>query len=52
MDGVMAATASRYVDFAPPSIGSSEIDEAIAVLKSGWLSTGPRVVRFEHAFSE
>ncbi len=37
--------------FAPPSIGEPEIDEVVAVLKSGWLTTGARVRAFEEAFA-
>jgi len=38
------------VPFFRPSIGQAEIDEVLAVLKSGWLTTGPRVKRFEEEF--
>lgn len=41
----------RGVDFAPPAIGAGEIDEVVATLRSGWLSTGPRVHRFEREFA-
>ncbi len=37
--------------FAPPVIGQAEIDEVVAALQSGWLSTGPRVKQFEQAFA-
>ena len=37
--------------FAPPAIGPEEIREVTATLESGWLSTGPRVRRFEQAFA-
>ena len=40
------------VPFFRPNIGQAEIDEVVAVLRSGWLTTGPRVQRFEQAFSE
>jgi len=40
------------VPFAPPDIGAPEIAEVVATLESGWLSTGPRVRRFEEAFAE
>jgi dTDP-4-amino-4,6-dideoxygalactose transaminase len=40
------------VGFAPPAIGAREIDEVVATLQSGWLSTGPRVRQFEQAFAE
>src|SRR5205085_4617511 len=36
----------------PPLIGEAEIAEVLAVLRSGWLSTGPRVRQFERAFAE
>jgi dTDP-4-amino-4,6-dideoxygalactose transaminase len=39
------------VPFSPPDIGGAEIAEVIATLESGWLSTGPRVHRFEEAFA-
>jgi dTDP-4-amino-4,6-dideoxygalactose transaminase len=41
-------------DFLPlsrPSIGSEEIEEVAACLRSGWLTSGPRVTRFEEAFA-
>lgn len=45
-------TSSREpVAFAPPLLGQAEIDEAVAVLESGWLSTGPRVRQFEREFA-
>jgi dTDP-4-amino-4,6-dideoxygalactose transaminase len=47
----MTTSVDLQVDFAPPSIGDAEIEEVVAVLKSGWLSTGPRVARFERAFA-
>jgi dTDP-4-amino-4,6-dideoxygalactose transaminase len=40
------------VPFSPPEIGAAEIAEVVATLESGWLSTGPRVRRFEQAFAE
>ncbi|HUU32461.1 MAG TPA: aminotransferase class I/II-fold pyridoxal phosphate-dependent enzyme, partial [Vicinamibacterales bacterium] len=45
------ASAPAAVRFAPPVIGQAEIDEVVATLQSGWLSTGPRVTRFEQAFA-
>ncbi len=44
------ATAT-FVPFAPPTIGPEEIREVTSTLESGWLSTGPRVRRFEQAFA-
>ncbi len=39
------------VPFFRPSITEAEIDEVVATLRSGWLTTGPRVKRFEEAFA-
>jgi dTDP-4-amino-4,6-dideoxygalactose transaminase len=47
-----AASADEVVPFAPPSIGPEEIAEVVEALESGWLSTGPRVAKFEKAFAE
>jgi len=44
-------TAVESVPFAPPAIGAEVIAEVIATLESGWLSTGPRVRRFEAEFA-
>jgi len=41
-----------HVKFAPPAIGELEIAEVVATLRSGWLSTGPRVRQFERAFAD
>ncbi len=46
------ALATDIVSFSPPAIGPEETAEVIATLESGWLSTGPRVRRFEQAFAE
>src|SRR5262245_62219357 len=46
------ATADKTVQFAPPTIGQAEIDEVVAAMKSGWLTTGPRVREFERRFAE
>src|SRR4051812_42252052 len=39
------------VPFFRPSITQAEIDEVVAVLKSGWLTTGPRTKQFEADFA-
>lgn len=46
-----AIAPARAVPFSPPAVGAEEIAEVIATLESGWLSTGPRVSRFEAAFA-
>jgi len=44
--------ATGIVPFAAPEIGPEEAAEVMATLESGWLSTGPRVRRFEQAFAQ
>ncbi|HKD19998.1 MAG TPA: DegT/DnrJ/EryC1/StrS family aminotransferase [Thermoanaerobaculia bacterium] len=39
------------VPFFRPDIREPEIDEVVASLRSGWLTTGPRVKRFEEEFA-
>jgi dTDP-4-amino-4,6-dideoxygalactose transaminase len=46
-----AAGAKRDVPFFKPDIRDDEVDEVVAVLRSGWLTTGPRVKQFEQAFA-
>ena len=43
---------STAVPFFRPNVTDAEIDEVVAALRSGWLTTGPRVKRFEEAFAE
>ena len=42
---------AEFLPFALPEIDDAEIAEVVAVLKSGWLTTGPKVQQFEQAFS-
>jgi dTDP-4-amino-4,6-dideoxygalactose transaminase len=39
------------VPFFRPDLSGGEVEEAVAVLRSGWLTTGPRVRRFEEEFA-
>jgi dTDP-4-amino-4,6-dideoxygalactose transaminase len=39
------------VPYFRPSIGDAEIDEVVATLRSGWLTTGPRCREFEERFA-
>ena len=41
-----------FLPFSRPTISDREIDEVVDSLKSGWLTTGPKVAKFEKAFSE
>src|SRR5947209_17253762 len=38
--------------FAPPDIRSDDIEEFVAALRSGWITTGPRTRLFEQKFAE
>lgn len=40
-----------FIPFSPPSLGKEEITEVIDTLRSGWITTGPKVRRFEKMFS-
>ena len=41
-----------HVPFFRPSISEAEIEEVLACLRSGWLTSGPRVKRFEDHFAQ
>jgi len=39
---------SKPIPFFRPEIGSDEINEVVAALRSGWLTTGPKTKQFEN----
>jgi len=41
-----------FLDFSPPHIGEDEIKEVIDTLRSDWITTGPKVRRFEEEFAD
>src|SRR3990170_7472370 len=41
-----------FLQFSRPDIGQDEIDEVVDTLRSGWLTSGPKVQAFEAAFRE
>jgi dTDP-4-amino-4,6-dideoxygalactose transaminase len=47
-----SASTSSSVPFFRPSLSEAEIEEVIDTLRSGWLTTGPKVKRFESQFAE
>jgi len=47
---VAGSSAEPFLPFALPEIGEEEIEEVVATLRSGWLTGGPRVQRFEEGF--
>jgi dTDP-4-amino-4,6-dideoxygalactose transaminase len=44
--------AGTLIPFHIPTIGDDEINEVIATLRSGWLTSGGRVARFEEEFRQ
>jgi len=43
---------STFLPFSTPTIEDEEINEVVDSLRSGWITTGPKVKRFEEAFKE
>jgi dTDP-4-amino-4,6-dideoxygalactose transaminase len=41
----------RFLVFGAPNIDQDEIDGVVAVMRSGWLGTGPKVAQFEGDFA-
>ncbi|HXC44797.1 MAG TPA: DegT/DnrJ/EryC1/StrS aminotransferase family protein [Candidatus Dormibacteraeota bacterium] len=41
-----------FLPFSPPSIGEEEIAEVLDTLRSDWITTGPKVKRFEQEFAD
>ncbi len=39
-----------FIPYNLPAIGQEEIDEVTAVLRSGWVTTGPKAAQFEEEF--
>jgi dTDP-4-amino-4,6-dideoxygalactose transaminase len=48
--GARSSRRNGYLLFAPPLIGEEEISEVVATLRSDWITTGPKVARFEAEF--
>jgi perosamine synthetase len=48
----MSSVLSKTVPVARPSFGSAEERAVLEVLRSGWVSQGPRVAEFERRFAE
>ncbi len=40
-----------FLEFSPPCLGDEEIAEVVDTLRSGWITTGPKVRRFEKEFA-
>jgi perosamine synthetase len=50
--GMAASNTKKSVPFFRPEVGEEEIREVVEVLRSGWLTSGPRTKRFEAEFQE
>ncbi|MEP7075250.1 MAG: DegT/DnrJ/EryC1/StrS family aminotransferase [Acidobacteriota bacterium] len=48
----VARSAPVTVPFFRPHLGNDEINEVISTLRSGWLTTGPKVKAFEQEFAK
>lgn len=42
---------NTFLPFSPPSLGGEEIEEVVDTLRSDWITTGPKVRRFEEEFA-
>lgn len=40
------------IPFSPPDIGEAEIEEVVAALKSGWITTGPKTKELERQVAQ
>src|SRR5439155_6557936 len=49
--GASSSRRNGYLPFSPPLIGEEEIAEVADTLRSDWLTTGPKVARFEAEFA-
>ena len=43
----MAMENKKTIPFSPPDISEAEIEEVVAALRSGWITTGPRTKQLE-----
>lgn len=43
---------SSFLPFSKPAISEQEIESVAAVLRSGWITTGPKAAEFEEAFQK
>ncbi len=48
----MTLAPNKFIPFSPPLIGEEEIAEVVDTLRSDWITTGPKVQRFERDFME
>jgi dTDP-4-amino-4,6-dideoxygalactose transaminase len=46
----MSSTPNNFISFSPPCLSEDEIAEVVDTLRSPWITTGPKVKRFEEEF--
>ena len=51
LSGTPPRVRDSFLSFAPPCLGEEEIEEVVAALRSGWITTGPRTAEFEKRFA-
>jgi dTDP-4-amino-4,6-dideoxygalactose transaminase len=51
MSSIAAACRKTFLPYCLPQIGEEEIQEVVDTLRSGWVTTGPKVKRFETEFA-
>ena len=44
-------TRTRFLPFAQPTIDDADVEEVVGVLRSGWLTSGPRITQLEQEFA-
>jgi len=49
---VLAPVRNTFLKFSHPTLGDDEINEVVDSLRSGWITTGPKVARLEELFRE
>ena len=47
----MSKEQKRRIPFSPPDLGEQEIEEVVAAIRSGWITTGPRTKLLERRFA-
>src|SRR5438067_1211766 len=48
----MTSMRETFLPFSRPAVGQEEIDEIIDSIRSGWITTGPKVERFAGQFRD
>lgn len=43
---------TSFLSFSPPWITDGDIEQVVAALRSGWVTTGPRVIAFQEQFAQ